>query len=238
MDNNATWALMAEPGTVRVRVRVRWSCGLCLPDSEGDAEERAVFKVLTVGDNTMIERAVAMDVPVEEGRQETMRTIEPFEFRRLLVRKNLLSWTLDVPIERSGGWLTDGCWERVKSVSAPLMQAFLDGYESHYEITEAEEQKIDRQAAILFSPNSRGVVDACEAVGLFCTLSNTWERYGITHKVDLNDMPYREYILLKTMDAKSAESMRRKTSSASRGPKAKIATARGSRQSRGVIVPD
>lgn len=236
IDARKTTAELAEPDKVRVKVRVSWRDGMCLPDPQGTAEEEAVFAVVTVGDNHAIEKAVTREVDVGDGRTK-VTVADLNEYKRLLVKRNLLSWTLDVPVERdASGWMKPESYARVAKVQAPLMVAFLRGLEESMDVTDEEERKIDRQCALLFSRTGRGVVDACEAVSMFCTLGNYWEKFGID-KFKLPLVPYKEYLLLKIMVGKEAESSRM----AAR-PKAhsstKIAGPGGRvRPSRGVTMP-
>ncbi len=202
------WEAMTEPDKVRVKIRTSWKYGFCMPDRNGDEEEQALFRVLTFGDNHIIDKAVSYEMEVRGmGRQTSVTASDINEFRRLLVKKNLLGWTLDIPIERMDGWMTSDCYERVRNIPAPLMDAFLNEFEARCGIGENEEQKMMRQAAILFGKNSRGVADACEAVSLYCTLGNFWEKFGIGKRT-LPDLPYREYLMLKVMVGKEAEAMR------------------------------
>lgn len=225
-----------EPDKVRVRVRTSWRTGMCLPDKEGDSEEEAVFAVLTFGDNYAIEKAVTSEHEADDGRVKVMLA-DLNEYKRLLLKRTLLSWTLDVPVERDGhGWMTPGCYERVARLPAPLVEAFLRGFEESVEITDDEERLINRQCAILFSKSGHGVADACEAVSLFCTLGNYWEKFGLD-KYKLPQMPYREYLMLRMMIGKEGEAMRVQSK-----PKAasgtRIAGAGGRvRPSRGISQP-
>ena len=131
--------------------------------------------------------------------------------------------------------MTRGCYQRVANIPAPLMDAFLDGFEERISITDEEEQTIMRQAAVLFSKDSRGVTNACEAVSLYCTLGNQWEKFGLNREA-LPRLPQREYIMLKMMLNKESESMKTQAR-ASKPPTTRIATGGGRvRSSRGVRV--
>ena len=228
-----------EPDRVRVKVKVSWRGLICLPDKNGEFEEEAVFVAMTVGDHLALDKASSYDVEIGDNvktRRTTIRATDLNEYKRLLVKRNLLAWTLDIPVERVGGWMTPECYERVSRVPAPLLEAFVDGFESSVEVTEAEERKINRQCAVLFGRDSRGVSDACEAVSLFCTLGNFWEKFGLD-KEKLPRMPYKEYLLLKMMMGNEGESMRR-THSAKGPAVTKIAGAGGrTRPSRGISMP-
>ena len=212
-----------------------WRDGMCLPSPSGDREEEAVFSVVTFGDNHAIEKAVTSEMDVGDGRTK-VSVADLNEYKRLLVKRSLLSWTLDIPVERdASGWMTKECYERVSRIPAPLMAAFLRGLEDSMDVTDDEERRIDRQSALLFSRTGRGVADACEAVSMFCTLGNYWEKFGL-NKFELPKLPYKEYLLLKIMLGKEAEASR-VASRPKPGSTTKIAGAGGRvRPSRGVTV--
>jgi len=89
----------------------------------------------------------------------------------------------------------------------------------------------------LFGRNSRGVVDACEAISAFCTLGNFWEKFGIGKGVPIHEMPYKEYVMLKMVINKENEAS--KIQNAPRKPLTRIAGPSGRpRASRGIVVED
>lgn len=225
---------MEAPDQVRVSIRVTWRHGLCLPSKEG-REEQAVFQVLTFGDNLVMEKVCAYQVPVGRGHMVTEYDVQ--EMRRLFVKRNLLEWTLPIPIERQDGWMTPEGYEKVSQIPGPLMEAFLDKFEDHMAITREEEEVINRQSSVLFSKNSSGVADACEAVRLFCTLGNFWEKFGLDRH-SMMDLPYREYIMLKMMQGREAESIRRETKAQRTRSQTKIVAGHGGRvrPSQGIVV--
>jgi hypothetical protein len=226
--------LMENPDQVPVRVRVRWEGSLCLPSSDGEKEEKAVFSVMTFGDHLLIEQACRHETEREDGKSQF--EVDFNEVRRLTLKRNLLSWTLDVPVERDGGWLTPDCYGRVGKVPAPLIEAFMDGFWARSDINCEEEEQIGRQAAVLFGKNSRGVADACEAVRLYCTMGSQWEKFGIKED-ELRNMPYRRYMMLRMMVGHENEAQRRQTRH-KEAPVTKIAGRGGrTRPSRGQRIP-
>jgi hypothetical protein len=200
------WEMMCDPDKVRVSVSVQWMGGLCLPDPDGEEEVEAVFKAWTFGDNWVVDKACRYDTDRGDGKKTPQTDLN--EFRRMMLKRGLLSWTLDIPIERQGGWLTPGCYARVGSVYAPLIEAIVGGYEETMSLSKKEEGLLQRQSAVLFSPTSRGVADACEAVSIFCTWGNFAEKFGLD-KDKLRDLPYKEYVMLKMMMGKEGEAIRR-----------------------------
>jgi hypothetical protein len=226
--------LMANPDEVMVKVKVYWDGNICLPHPEGEEEEEAIFGVLTYGDHAMIEQACRHETEREDGKKQT--EVDFNELRRLTLKRNLLSWSLNVPIERRNGWLTPESYKRIGKVSAPLLEAFLDGYWIHSDVTKDEEAVIDKQSAILFGKNSRGVADACEAVRLYCNMTSQWDKFGLK-EAELSTMSYRKYMMLKMMTNNENEAMRRE-SKAKNTPVTRIAGGKGgTRISRGQRIP-
>ena len=226
--------LMENPDQVPVRVRVHWDQGLCLPHPEGDKEEKAIFSVMTFGDHLLIEQACRHETEREDGKPQF--EVDFNEVRRLTLKRSLLSWTLNVPVERENGWLTPESYQHVGNVPGPIVEAFLDGYWARSDISKEEEEQITRQASILFGKNSKGVNDACEAIRLYCTMGSQWEKFGIKEE-ELTNMPYRKYIMLRMMIGHENEAMRRQTRQ-KQAPVTKIAGRGGrTRPSRGQRIP-
>lgn len=227
---------MVAPNTVSVRFGVVFWNGIPIPVSEENGEEKqeAIFKRMTVGDNRAIERIVRYEAEREDGKK--VKTLDVIEYKRVMLRKNLLSWTLPIELERENDWLTDACYQRISNMSGALVDAIVGKYEDSIMIGTEEEAAIDRQAATLFGKHSRGVSDACEAVTLYCTLTSFWEKFGIGTGVSLDEMDYLDYQRLKVMSAKDAEASRHSASASSK-PVTRIAGAGGRvRNSRGVSV--
>jgi hypothetical protein len=205
-----------------------------VPDKNGEEEVWALFRRLTCGDYWEIEQKTLMCVG--EGREE-LRYIDNETTKKMMIQRLLIDWNLDIALEFDDetGCLTEACYERVKKVSAPLMNALLAEYEKTNEPNEEDEAKIDRQSATLFGKDTRGVSNPCETVSLFCTLGNFWEKFGL-NRFDLRKLPYREFIMLRIMMQKEAEHMRVQMRSRPRS-ETKIAGAGGrTRPSRGIVV--
>ena len=225
---------MTDPNKVKVRVGVLEWNGIKMPVAEDRAEAHveAVFNKMTVGDNRVIEDAVSYMHERPDGKEQRLTDVT--EYRRLLMKRNLLEWDL-CEVEREGGWMTSECYKKIGKMAAPLVEAILDRYESSMTITRDEERVIDRQAAILFGKNSRGVADACEAVRKYCNLGSFWEKFGLREE-QLDNMHYKDFLMLKIMSAKEIESQKASAPSGKK-PVTKIAGPGGRvRQSRGVVV--
>jgi hypothetical protein len=208
-------AELFDPNRVIVRIRATQNMGFYMPNPEGEEEIKAIFATMTFGDNYAIETATSYTVDIGKGpsgRMVTARATDVNEYKRLIVKRNLLDWSIDIPIERDeSGWMTDRCYDRVGRVPAPLMDALVRKFEESVEVSEDEEEVINKQCALLFSKSSRGVVDACEAVTKFCTLGNFSEKFGINRDV-LPGMPYKEFLMLKIMISKESDMLKQQQS--------------------------
>lgn len=228
------WELVRDPTKVTIRVPVVWLGGICLPRAGGKDVVTAVFNTFTFGDNYAAEKATMQKLPIP-GSEQFVVVSEPNEYRRLMVKKNLLSWSLPISIERENGWMTPACYERVGKICAPLMEALVDEFYKTTIITEDEESIMERQSALLFSESSQGVANACEAVSLFCTLGTFWEKFGLNKK-ELPVVPFKEYMMLKMMTRHEGDSMRQKMRPSHKGSPTKIMSGGRTRMSRGRAV--
>ena len=223
--------------TVRVKVRFLPS-GICVPFANGQHEEYAIFRRVTVGDSFEFDELAMKKQKIGDRNGEAIfeKILDFNEYRRLLVMKNLVSWSLDIPLEKDyDGWLTESCWNRVAHVSAPLLDAFVQGFEMSNIVTEDEEKTIDKQSLILFGKNSQGVADACEAISKFCTYGNFSEKFNLNIS-DIKSLPYREYLLLKMMISNENEKIRLTMQQpTSHRSNTKIATGGRSMPSKGMV---
>ena len=225
--------------TVRVKVKF-FPNGLCVPDENGPREEHAVFRRVTVGDSFEFDELAMAKMKIGERNGEPVfeKVLDFNEYRRLLIMKNLVAWSLDIELERDfDGWLTDKCWNRVANVSAPLLDAFVQGFEGSNVVTSEEEKIIDKQCMVLFGKNSQGVSDACEAVSKYCTYGNFSEKFNLSIE-DIKNLHYREYLLLKMMISNENEKIRMTIQQPSKSkPTSRISMGRGSMPSRGTVKP-
>ena len=230
------WSMLAAPGTVEVVIGVRWFDGICVHDDESDEKVWARFRRMTYGDYWGMERPCTT---VFNDGIRTKSYIDVYEMRLMILRRLLVDWSLDIGLEidEETGWLTDSCFGRVKRVYPALLMAFLSRYEESVEVTADEERVMDRQSARLFAKNTKGVENPCEAVSLFCVLSNFWEKFGL-NRFQIKDLPYREYLLLRFMMSKESDALARSMKAAKPKKPTMIAGPGGMRPSRAIVVGD
>lgn len=202
------WRQLACPERVDVEVPVRWVGSFCVPCASSEEQVSASFLRMTYRDNQILSAMCEITVQGERGEQ---KETDYNRMRLLMVRRCLVEWSLGLPLDREDGWLTRESFERVLRLPAPLVDAFVFGYERHVGISDDEEATMTRQAAILFSPNTGGVTDACPAVSLFCNLGNFWDKFGL-NRFELAELPYLEFVRLKMMISKENAAQRRKGS--------------------------
>lgn len=226
------YASAASGGKIVIRVPVRWFGSICLPDSQGEHEIIAEFKILTFSDHVELERVCSYPVSFMGpwGREYESTATDRDEFRRLLIRRCLRKWNLPIPIEVDCGWITKECWEHIGRLPAPLLDHFVYKFQETFEIGEDESAEIDKQAAILFAKNSKGVSVPCEAVALYCTRSAMWDKFGLKEK-ELDGLSYRDYLRLRVLSSKDNE-MQRKNRPKSNASNTRIAGPGGTRASR------
>jgi len=225
-------------GTVRVEVPVRQRGDLWIPCAESNRLMTAKFRCMTTGDYVGIERETTE--MLVDRRNRLALDLDIIAMRALMLRRMLLQWNLNVPLEFDAkNWLTDDCWQRVQQLPGALMSALVDRYERSFTVGEDEMRVINRQSVVLFGKNSSGVAKPCEAVSLFCNLNSFWKHFGMDRR-DLDELPYLDYVRLRTMVANENESMARQLRSQEHStPKANIIGRGGkSRPSRGIVVPN
>ena len=90
-------------------------------------------------------------------------------------------------------------------VYAPIVDCLANNFEkSCFYLTKDEEDTMIKQSAMLFSPNSRGVSEACEGITMFCNLGNMWDKFGFTDQ-SMGDMKFTDYMRLKFIMSKEGE---------------------------------
>ena len=225
--------IITNPNTVKVKIGVKQVGSFWLPEKESKTILHATFKTFSYGDHLIIQKACSYDVPCPDPFFSS-QAIDFYESRRILLKRNLLSWDIPIEIQRDGGWMTSECYKRVSKLPAPLIEGIIDAYEDKANITKEEEDEALRQSAVLFAKNSRGVIGACEAVSLYCTLSSYWEKFGLD-KENINNLPYREYQMLRIMVSKQSEADR--INNAPKPSNTKISYGGKTMASRGVVQP-
>lgn len=253
MDNDASyqeWSAFCAT-EVEVRVRVLKLGNLVLPDSEGDSEVAAIFKKMLCEDYWEIEKICQVvvrdadskssiifqrqDDRVEQDRQ--VRFLDYQKFKCQLALRMLQKISLFDLEHGRDGFLTEQSYARLLRLPAPLVSGLIDKYQESINISDADEEIITKQSAILFAKNSHGVENACEAVTLFCNLGNFAEKFKI-NRFEIPKLPYREYIMLKMMVSKENHNVAAKNAGGNRNKSRKVSFGGKTMESRGIVIPD
>ena len=199
----AEWEALAILDAVYVEVNCK-KLGECLyPSEDGDEVMKAAFRTMTFNDYSQIDCDAMVETEIELG---TIMTTDFELFEVLLLNRMLIGCNcVELEHDEETGWLTDESYKRFAELPAPLVEAFLNRYEMSINLTDEEELVMDRQAAILFAKNSRGVSNACEAVSKYCTFAGFWDKFGL-NRFDLEKLSYREFMMLKFILGKDNES--------------------------------
>lgn len=231
-DFQHEWEAFIED-TVEIRQKIiRITDSIVIPDEESNEVAIFTFKKMTCEDHWSIEKESQKFY--FRGKDELKMT-DYQEFKKQIITRLLINTSL-FELKTKKGRLTKESSKRVLSLPAPLLQAVLYKYEKTVHMTEDEEDELEKQAAILFGKNSRGVENPCEAVSLYCNLGNFWEKFGINRK-DIKDLPYKEYVQLKIMAAKENQTITAARNTNSNKPR-NISMNGRLQKSRGIIVPD
>lgn len=180
------------------------------------------FKIMTVENYWFIEKYAKEDSE---------------EFKKLILKYQIIDCNLDIDLEFENEILTDKSWKELLNLPAPLLSEFVNKYQDSYLMDREEEIKLERQTAILFSPNTGGVENACETIKLYCVLGNFWEKFGI-NRFDLKKLSYKEYIGLR-MVLNNQIDRTKATQKQHKKPQTMIAGMGGrTRPSRGIQIPN
>jgi len=234
--------LLSRSKTVTVIIPFKRIKGLPMPDSSGSEKLIAEFKVMTCEEYWKVEKATevireeVINMPLGGVRINIIHDMDYQSMRVEMIRRLLVSWNIPVELnhEDDDGVLTEESLERVLSVSAPLISALLYEYETTFHIDQEEEKQIDKQSAILFSKNSRGVENACDAITLFCTIGSFWEKFGINH-FEIGNLPYKDFVRLRIMISKENKATRSQSEKSGKSA-TKVSVGGKTRESRGTVI--
>ena len=236
-DIRSEWRMLACSGQIPVKLKVsRCPNGsFYLPDPKGTEEIEMVFRAMNFEDYATIDDLVSIEYEVDAIQRVVIRETDFAGMRWWMMRRLPLAWNLGIPLTYENGWLTGEGWERIKRLPAPLVDALLDKYEPYVSVDSLEERVIDRQSTALFGEHSRGVMNACKAISLYCLLVGFWEKFGL-NRFDLVKLPYVEYLRLRRMIGNDNEATRRRMKARDSSPRAKVIGAGGRPSARRSVV--
>lgn len=189
------WSILSQGDFVTIKISADKFADIL---KQKTGEIKVVFKKMTCGEYWEIEK-----------QSESKDDVDMQEMRKLLLKHRLYSWNLAVPLEfNEEHHLTEDCFKRITFLPAKILSFILDKYEESFSITKKEKEQVDKQSSILFSKDSKGVDEPCEAISLYCVLSNFWERFGL-NRFDIKNLSYKEYMLLRMMSGKDNEAKER-----------------------------
>ena len=179
---------------IHVECPIDWDGIIPIVRDGGKDKIEASFKTPSLSDFQSIEK-------MAKGEAES----DPDVFRKWAFRRCLVDWSLDVPVERAGDWLSGACFKRILGLHAAIIDFLAINFERKcFYLSKDEEETLVKQSAMLFSPNGRGVSDACEGITMFCNLGNMWDKFGFTDS-SMGDMKFVDYMRLKFIMAKEGE---------------------------------
>ena len=212
-DIKREYEKMIKPNKVEIRFSLaKHESGFYLPDVNGEFELVACFRSLTFDDHNTVYSMTTKLIQDEKAKDYITQT-DYLLMKKLILKRQLISWNIDIDIEYDGEWIKDDCFERICSLPGPILMKLLDKYEEVSNVTVEEEEIMKRQSSLLFSNSASGVSSPCEAVTLYCNLGRFWEKFGL-NKFDLKNLSYREYLMLRMMSLNEDEVQRRASKAA------------------------
>lgn len=145
--------------------------------------------------NSKIAEDKFIDVP-ETGKRKKDRRIHREKMPRLLVKNLLIKTTLVDISHNEDDEVSEKSLKELMSLKPKIVSAFLQPILDLSEVLEDEEEQMERECSVLFSPKSNGVEDPCRALQLHSIMGGFWNEYGL-NVFDLNKLPVEDGVRLK-----------------------------------------
>lgn len=167
----------------------------------------AEMETLSVLDEWEVEDMYGITVPMQ-GREPDYHYTEANQRKLEIIRRKLKCWSLPTPkkfVFDEHGYIEKDFFDKeICCYPGPLFEKLSEMYDKTYEITEKELEDIKMQCIILFGTNSGSVENPHRAVALYCTVVGFWEKFGL-NMFDLARIPYKTFVLLKTIMNREGE---------------------------------
>jgi len=200
VDNEARYG----QNTVIVKVPVSAYQNTYLPVDNGEGALSCVFRKMTIDDSLLLEK---LSFTEKTENNMDMSFCDFNVYRKLMLRRCLLVFG-EKELERENGWVTKDDWHRLLRINAMVLCSVLNEFESVSSVTEEEEQRIDRQAGILFGSDNSRVMNPVPSMSMYCTLAAIWDKFGISLD-DLKKMDNSDYLKIRQILSKEVETMKR-----------------------------
>lgn len=201
-------------------------------------EEWACFSPMTWGFHNGTEETVTIK-RFGLNERDVIVEIDTIERDKLALRYLLQEWSLGKLEKDSTGALTDECYEEVLSVDSRIINCFVDELNKSIEVSEDDRKEIDKQSAILFNENSRGVNNPNKAISDYCSLTSMAEKFDLNY-YELLTFPLSTYMKLKMVMGNEAEirsQQSRRSKNRNKG-QTRVSGGGKSRVSSGITIPN
>jgi hypothetical protein len=205
IDNSVS--VESEYGKHFVEIIVPYSKidNVLLPCENSETVARFIYKKKTIQDEKDIEK-LSFIISQEENKIDNS-TICVHLYRRLTLRKCLFSiddWLLN----RNNGWIVKQDWDKVKKLSAPIVNSSLMLFDILTSLSEEEYDLIERQAVGLFASQSGSVLNPHPVVSSYCSLSSLWEKLGID-QAGIDRVLNKDFLGFRMITGAESDAMRR-----------------------------
>jgi hypothetical protein len=191
-------------GFVEVKFGVSIEDKICLPDDTSDTSVFFLFKEKSVQDERDIEKKAFI---VSEVNKIDNSAIDMILYKRLMLRKCLYKvndWTL----KRSNGWIVKDDWEKLLTLSAPILNSALILFDIFTSLKEDEEKLIERQAAGLYASSNGSVLNPHPILSYYLSSLGLWEKLGIGNGT-VDSLKLKDYVGYRIISSAESDAMRR-----------------------------
>jgi hypothetical protein len=178
---------------------------IVVPCVKSDYVAKFLFKSKSVEDEKEIEKRSYI-ISQRPDKIDNSTICYPL-YRRLTLRKCLFSIG-DWFIERQNGWITEKDWDRVKNMSAPIINTALSLFDILTSLRAEEEALIERQATGLFASQNGGVLNPHPVLASYCSTATMWEKVGLGVN-DMDKVLNKDYLGFRMITGAESDAMRR-----------------------------
>lgn len=194
-------------GFVEIEFPYQKTDNVFLPCRNSETKVKFIYKAKSVLDEKEIERKSYI-ISAREDKIDNSHVCVHF-YQRLTVRRCLFAidnWF----VQRKNDWIVKEDWEKIKRMSAPIINTSLTLFDIFTSLREEEEKLIERQAVGLYSSQNGSVSNPHPVLSSFCSLSALWDKLGIGPN-DLDVIPNKDYVGFRMITGAEADAMRRAT---------------------------
>lgn len=209
IEDDLDKSISVESGKGKNFIEITFPCipvdDVVLPCNSSDFVAKFLFKAKSIEDEKEIEKKsfIISQRPDKIDNSGVCYQL----YRRLTLRKCLFAigdWFVD----RQNGWITERDWDRVKCMSAPILNSALSLFDILTSLRADEEALIERQAVGLYAAQGGGVSNPHPVLSSYCSTATMWEKIGLGVN-DMDKVLNKDYLGFRMITGAESDAMRR-----------------------------